>query len=59
MSRWRETLIKSLSSNLTEVSDITLEKSVTYKSIVQKSLEVGNQIGLPKQSIISVVPELK
>lgn len=55
MSRWRETLIKSLSSNLTEVSDITLEKSVTYKSIVQKSLEVGNQIGLPKQSIISVV----
>jgi long-chain acyl-CoA synthetase len=55
MSEWNKRLIYSLGGNQSIIRDLTREKDITYQQILHSAVVFGKSLGLPKQSIVSVV----
>jgi long-chain acyl-CoA synthetase len=55
VSKWNKQLIHSLNGNQSTVRDLTSGKDITYQSLLGAAVCFGKSLGLPKQSIVSVV----
>lgn len=55
MSEWNEHLIRSLNGNQSIISDLNLEKDMTYQQLLHSAILFGKSLDLPRQSIVSVV----
>ena len=55
MSKWNKHLIYALNGNQNIIRDLSLEKDITYQHLLHSAVVFGKSLGLPKQSIVSVI----